>query len=91
MSDENGRNYGRFATGELFSKIYKEVTSVYGINVIPICVQLSFDATDLSGGGGSNPRSSTPFHIRILNVSDEIFGLQASTILSGFAPIFTVK
>ena len=53
--------------------------------MIPICVQLSFDAADISGGGGSNPRSSTPFHIRLLNISEESFGLQSST------PAFTVK
>ena len=90
LDDQGEIAYSRFASGDLFSHIYDEVTTQYGLDVIPICIQLSFDATDISGGGGSNPRSSTPFHIRILNVSEELFGLQSSTILAGFAPVFTV-
>ena len=74
--NDNSISYGRFSTGDLFAHIYEEVISQYGNGVTPICIQLSFDATDITGGGGSNPRSSTPFHIRsILNVSDEVFGL----------------
>lgn len=90
-TDDEHFSYGRFATGDLFSHIHHEVTSQYGNDVVPICVQLSFDGTDISGGGGSKPRSSTPFHVRILNISDDIFGLQMSTILCGFAPTFTVS
>jgi len=89
--DDNQISYGRFATGDLFAHIYHEVSNQYGHDVIPVCVQLSFDGTDISGGGGSKPRSSTPFHVRVLNVSDDVFGLQMSTILCGFAPTFTVS
>ena len=64
---------------------------MYGEDVIPICIQLSFDATDISGGGGSVAKSATPFNIRVLNVSDNVFPLQASTLLSGFLPQITVS
>jgi len=91
LDNNNQIAYSRFATGDLFLHICEEVKLKYGHDVIPICVQLSFDATDITGGGGSTPRSSTPFHFRILNIAEEIFGLQSSTILAGFAPTFTVK
>jgi hypothetical protein len=85
------RCYSRFATADLFSHICFEVKERYGDNVIPVCLQLSFDATDISGGGGSAAKSATPFHIRVLNVSDDVFPLQDSTILSGFLPQLTVN
>jgi hypothetical protein len=59
--------------------------------VVPIVVQLGYDATDISGGGGSAPKSATPINVRILNASDNIFALKKSTMLTGFAPLFTVR
>jgi len=42
------RCYSSFATADLFSHIYHEVQVVYGMDTVPICLQLSFDATDIS-------------------------------------------
>ena len=85
------RCYSRFSTADLFSHICEEVKDVYVEDVIPICIQLSFDATDISGGGGSVAKSATPFNIRVRNVSENAFPLQANTILSGFLPQITVS
>jgi hypothetical protein len=90
--EHNGeRCYGRFVTADLYYAIFEEVQYIYGEDVIPICLQFSFDGTDISGGGGSAAKSSTPFNIRLLNVSDKIFSLKANTILAGFAPQITVS
>ena len=72
--------------------ICEEVKVLYGEDVIPVCLQLSFDGTDISGGGGSTAKSATPFNVRVLNVSEEVFPLQGNTILSGFfLPQMTVR
>ena len=89
ITDE--RVYSRFATGDFFFHICDRVKNIYGENVVPIVVQLGYDATDISGGGGSAPKSATPINVRILNASDNIFGLKKSTMLTGFAPLFTVS
>ena len=90
--DKNGeRIYSRFVTADLYSHIFHETHIRYGEDVTPICIQLNYDATDVSSGGGSAPKSLTPLHVRVLNVSDEIFPLQASTILAGFAPLLSVS
>ena len=65
--------------------------NVYGNDVVPIVLQLGYDGTDISGGGGSAPKSATPLNVRILNAADNIFMLQKSTMLTGFAPLFTVS
>jgi hypothetical protein len=83
--------YNRFASGRAFKIIYDEVQYRYGENVTPICIQFSFDATEMNGGGGSQAKTATPFYIRILNVANEIFSLDANTILAGFAPELTVS
>ena len=88
---DGSRIIGSFASADLYSHIFAETQEVYGADVIPICLGLSYDATDIGGGGGSAIKSATPFNIRVLNVSDEVFPLQESTILGGFAPNLTVK
>ena len=85
------RIYSRFATGDMFFHICKRVKDIYGEDVIPICIALGYDGTDISGGGGSAPKSATPINVRILNSSDNIFMLKKSTMLTGFAPLFTVS
>ena len=77
----------------MFHKIYHEVQDRYGNDVIPICIQYSFDGTDiLSGGGGSTARSATPFNIRLLNLCDDQFRLKSNTqFLAGFCPSMTVS
>ena len=88
---EGNRIIGSFASANFYSHVYEETQQVYGEDVIPICLGLSYDATDIGGGGGSAIKSATPFNIRVLNVSDNVFPLQASTILGGFAPSLTVN
>ena len=88
---EGNRIIGSFASANFYSHVYEETQQVYGEDVIPICLGLSYDATDIGGGGGSAIKSATPFNIRVLNVSDNVFPLQASTILGGFAPNLTVN
>jgi hypothetical protein len=75
----------------MFFHICKRVKDIYGEDVIPICIALGYDGTDISGGGGSAPKSATPINVRILNSSDNIFMLKKSTMLTGFAPLFTVS
>jgi hypothetical protein len=87
---EGNRIIGSFASANFYSHIFDETQEVYGDDVIPICLGLSYDATDIGGGGGSAIKSATPFNIRVLNVSDDVFPLQESTILGGFAPNLTV-
>jgi hypothetical protein len=88
---EGNRIIGSFASADFYSHVFEETQQVYGEDVIPICLGLSYDATDIGGGGGSAIKSATPFNIRVLNVSDNVFPLQASTILGGFAPNLTVN
>jgi hypothetical protein len=87
---EGNRIIGSFASADFYSHVFEETQQVYGEDVIPICLGLSYDATDI-GGGGSAIKSATPFNIRVLNVSDDVFPLQTSTILGGFAPNLTVN
>ena len=85
------RCFSRFATADLFSHIYSEVQEVYGENVFPICLQISFDGTDISGGGGSKAKSATPCNIRVLNVSENAFSSKENTLIVGFLPEITAS
>jgi len=78
------RCYSTFASGDLFFHIYHEIQEVYGVDVIPVCLQISFDGTDISGGGGSKSKSATPCNVRIFNFSDNIFHLQKIQFLLDF-------
>jgi hypothetical protein len=42
------RCYSTFASGDLVFHIYHEIQEVYGVDVIPVCLQISFDGTDIS-------------------------------------------
>ena len=57
----------------------------------PVCLQISFDGTDISGGGGSKAKSATPCNVRVLNVSNEAFSSIDNTIIGGFLPEISVN